>query len=49
VVFASVATWTATTNGAGGSIAMPDGVHPNAAGYQTMADFWVRDHAALFS
>lgn len=49
VVYADVSTWTATTNGAGGTIAMPDGAHPNAAGFATMADFMVRDHAALFT
>ena len=48
VVYADVSTWTATTNGAGGTIAMPDGAHPNAAGFATMADFMVRDHASLF-
>lgn len=49
VVYADVSTWTATTNGAGGTIAMPDGAHPNAAGFATMADFMVRDHASLFT
>lgn len=49
VVYADVSTWgLATVGGAGGTIAMPDGSHPSAAGYQTMADFWVRDHAGLF-
>jgi len=48
VVYLDVSTWVATTNGAGGTIAMPDGAHPNAAGFATMADFMVRDHAALF-
>lgn len=49
VVYADVSTWVATTNGVGGTIAMPDGAHPNAAGFATMADFMVRDHASLFT
>ncbi len=49
VVYAAVATWIATTDGAGGTIAMPDGAHPNAAGFATMADYMVRDHSALFA
>lgn len=49
VVYADVSTWTATTDGAGDTIAMPDGAHPNAAGFAKMADYWVRDHASLFA
>lgn len=49
VVYADVSTWTATTDGAGGSIAMPDAIHPSYAGYVTMANWTVRDHAALYA
>lgn len=49
VQYLDVSTWTATTDGAGDTIAMPDGAHPNAAGFQKMADWWVRDHASYFA
>lgn len=47
VVFASVSTWVASTNGAGGTIEMPDGTHPNDSGYVTMAALALRDHASI--
>lgn len=47
VVYADVSTWTASTTGTAGTIHMPDGSHPNDAGYQTMADWTLRDHSAL--
>ncbi len=47
VVYASVSTWTASTNGANGSIEMPDGTHPNDAGYITMAELALRDHVSI--
>lgn len=40
VVYASVDTWTD---------AALNSVHPDRAGYVIMADYWVRDHAALFA
>lgn len=49
VVYADVASWVATTDGSGGTIAMPDGAHPNAAGFAKMADLWYSDHASLFA
>lgn len=49
VVYADVSTWVATLDGAGGTIAMPDGAHPNGAGYAEMANLWARDHSALFT
>lgn len=48
VVYASIAGWVATTNGANGSIEMPDGNHPTEAGYRTMANKMVADHYSLF-
>lgn len=48
VVLADTSTWTATTSGGVGVIKMPDGAHPSADGYSTMADLTVRDHFGLF-
>jgi len=48
VVFASVSAWVASTTGIpAGSITMPDGTHPNDAGYVTMALDVIRDHLSL--
>ncbi len=47
VVYADVSTWAASTNGAVNTIHMPDGTHPNDAGYVTMAIFALRDHSSL--
>lgn len=48
VIIADTSSWVATTTGGNGIIKMPDGAHPSADGYATMADLTVRDHASLF-
>jgi hypothetical protein len=46
VVYATVAGWVASTDGSVG-IHMPDGSHPNIAGYATMATYILRDHSTI--
>lgn len=47
VVYADVSTWAVSTTGTANTIHMPDGTHPNDAGYVTMAAWSIRDHSAL--
>lgn len=41
VRYASISAW--------GAYSSPDNLHPDEAGYRTMATYWARDHAALFA